>query len=488
MSVRVFIAALGTETNTFSAIPTGWNAFLESHFRRDGAAGDSHYFGGPNRLWRERCDSLGYAVVESISTFAQPSGPTKHSVWAELRDMVLDDLRAAGAIDMVLLHLHGAMVSTASPDCEGELLVAVREIVGPEVVVGVELDLHCHLTERMIAASDVVVLYKEYPHTDVLPRADDLFSICERTRKGDITPKMALVDCRMLAVWRTSLEPMRGLVQEMLASEGSDKIISLSFAHGFPWADVPDVGAKFLAIADGDLAVAEDAARRFAAKIWDLRYDTASTLLTPAAAVEAARSCRQATVFADVSDNAGAGAGSDSTFLLRALIDDDAQKVILGLIWDPVAVRFCFDAGIGATIGLRLGGKTSPYSGAPLDTVVTVKGLVEHGRQPFAGGDQPMGDAVLVGIGGIDVVINSIRTQVFHPEAFTQFGCDLSSYRSIFVKSAQHFYAAFEPVVDAIHFVAAPGVASPEFTTLVLNNAGRPLWPQVDDPFVEVSS
>lgn len=486
MAVRVFIVALGTETNTFSAIPTGWNAFLESHFSRTGALGDSHYFGGPNRLWRERCAGAGYEVVESISTFAQPSGPTRQTVWADLRDMVLEDLRAAGPLDMVLLHLHGAMVATQSFDCEGELLVAVREIVGPSVIVGVELDLHCHLTQRMIDASNVVVLYKEYPHTDVLPRAADLFDVCDRARAGEVAPTMALVDCRMLAVWRTSLEPMKSFVADMLNLEGRGGVLSLSFAHGFPWADVPDVGAKFLAVTDDDAELAQSVAEEFAAKIWEMRFETAVTLLTLEEAVSAARNCQPATIFADVSDNAGAGAGSDSTFLLNELMKAEIGSALLGLIWDPVSVSFCFDAGIGAIIRLRLGGKISSLSGHPLDVVATVKGLAKSARQPFAGGDQPMGDAALIGIGNIDVVINSIRTQVFHPYAFTQFGCDLADYQAVFVKSAQHFYAAFEPVASAIYFVAAPGVASPEFTTIVLKNAGRPLWPLVSDPFAEM--
>ena len=484
-AVKTFIATLGTETNTFSPIPTGWAAFRECMFhRRAGSTEGTYYFAHPMRVWREEAERRGYAVSESLSAFAQPAGPTACAVWEELRDTVLDDLAAAGPVDLVLLHLHGAMVAEGCDDCEGDLLRRVRERVGPKAVVGVELDLHCHLTETMVAASTVVVLYKEYPHVDVADRASDLFALCDDALHGRTAPVMVLHDCRMLGVWRTTTEPSRGLVDRMAAREGHGGILSMSFCHGFPWADVQDVGAKVLAVANRDPGLAARAAAEVAREIWELRDEAEVPKLDVAEAVRTALDPPPGlTVLADVSDNAGAGAASDSTVLLSALLDAGARGVLLGCLWDPAVVRLCAEAGEGAALKLRLGGKTGPGSGAPLDLEARVLRLRHDAGQTFAGGRQPMGDAVLLAVGGLHVAVNATRTQTFHPDAFEQFGITLRDYAAVVVKSAQHFAAGFGPASDRILYVAAPGTASPDFAALRLPKAGRPLWPQVADPF-----
>ncbi len=242
--MKLFIAALGTETNTFSPIPTGRAAFLDDLYVETGASRTSdHWFAGPLKVWRTMGEAAGYEVVESLAAFAPPGGPTRQDVWEGLRDRVLADLRAAGPVDMVLFDLHGAMIAEEQDDCEGELVAAAREIVGKGVTIGVELDLHCHLSERIVAASDVLLTYKEYPHIDVDDRARDLFRLCDAARAGRIRPVIAVADCRMLAVWRTPNQPTRGFVDRMSAAEGRDGILSLALAQGFPWADIPVVGA-----------------------------------------------------------------------------------------------------------------------------------------------------------------------------------------------------------------------------------------------------
>lgn len=335
-----------------------------------------------------------------------------------------------------------------------------------------------------MAAATVVVLYKEYPHVDVADRALDLFALCDDAVHGRTAPVMALHDCRMLGVWRTTTEPSRGLVDRMAAREGRDGILSMSFCHGFPWADVPDVGAKVLAVANRDPALAARTAAAVAREIWDLRDEAEVPKLSVAEAVAVALAPPSGlTVLADVSDNAGAGAASDSTFLLSALLDAGASRMLLGCLWDPAVVRLCAEAGEGATLKLRLGGKTGPGSGAPLDVAARVVAIRRNASQTFAGGPQPMGDAVLLAIGDLHVAVNAVRTQTFHPDAFEQFGITLRDYATVVVKSAQHFAAGFGPAADRTLYVAAPGTASPDFTTLSLPRAGRPLWPQVADPF-----
>jgi microcystin degradation protein MlrC len=483
--VKLFIAALGTETNTFSPIPTGRAAFLDDLHVETGASRRSdHWFAGPLRVWRDLGEEAGYEVVESLAAFAPPGGPTRQDVWEELRERILADLRDAGPVDVALFNLHGAMIADQQDDCEGELVAAAREILGDEVTIGVELDLHCHLTDRIVAAADVLLTYKEYPHIDVDDRARDLFRLCDDARAGRIKPVIAVADCRMLAVWRTPNQPTRGFVDRMSAAEGRDGILSLSLAHGFPWADIPDVGAKVVAVTDGDLGLAEATVGALARELWDLRDATTDRLLSLDEAVQMAlKPPEGVTVLADVSDNAGAGSASDSTFLLRALVAAGATACAIGSFWDPVAVRLCREAGAGARLPLRIGGKTGPMSGDPVDLTVRVLGIVPEAVQTYGNGKQPMGDCVMVEAGGLHIVLNALRTQVFQPSVFEQFGVRLTDYATVFVKSAQHFNAGFAPRADRILHVAVPGSANPDFAALHLPRTARPLWPIVADPF-----
>ncbi|MHA6732203.1 M81 family metallopeptidase [Devosia sp. A369] len=481
--MRIFAAALGTETNTFSPLPTGWITFAESLYeRRDGSLVSGDFFVLPLKAWRRQAAERGDSYVESIAAYAQPAGRTVQPVWERLRGELLGDLREAGPVDIVLLNLHGAMASEGCDDCEGELVEMVRAIVGKDVVIGVELDLHCHLTDRIVDTTDTVILYKHYPHTDTIERADELYDICRRTFLKEIRPVTAVVDCQMLGVWRTSDPQISAIVDYMHNLERQDGILSASFSHGFPWADVPDVGAKVLVVTNGDRALADQTAQEFSERVLTLRDSYHPPLQSMESAVARALATEGLTVIADISDNAGGGAASDSTFVLSHLLNvANGAKVLFGTIWDPLAVRFCEEAGEGATLDLRVGGKVGPQSGDPLDLRVTVKRILHNATMAYSEGRQAMGTSAWVSCGNTDIVLCSVRTQTFHPDAYTQFGIDPALYRIVVTKSAQHFYAGFAPLTNDILYAVAPGTVSPDFSELNFTKTTRHLWPISSD-------
>jgi microcystin degradation protein MlrC len=398
----------------------------------------------------------------------------------------LSDLKAAMPVDVVLLNLHGAMVAHGYDDCEGDLIHHVRQVVGDSATIGVELDLHCHLTELMRTAADVIVIYKEYPHTDIADRARDLYPLCIAAQKGEIEPVMAYYDCRMISMWRTPEEPMRSFVRKMTALEGKDGILSVSFGHGFPWGDVADVGAKMLVVADKDMSKAQRLARELGQEIWAMRMATHKTHDTIDQAIDhvGAATTKGPIVLADVADNAGAGAPSDSTFVLRRLVERGVRDVATGLYWDPVAVQMCLEAGLGATFDLRIGGKTGPASGDPVDLRVTVRGLSQdHTQEGLSKGRARLGPAAYVEADGIHIVLISIRQQTFAPDGFTGIGCTLADKKMVVVKSIQHFYACFAPIAAEIRYVMAPGAVPPDFASIPYTKLATPFWPRVDDPF-----
>jgi microcystin degradation protein MlrC len=485
--VKLFTACLLTETNTFSPVPTGRGAFFTDQvFHRNNASLARTGTGfGPLALWRQKAEADRFAVVESICAYSEPSAAVVKTVYEELRDMILSDLRAALPVQGVLLFLHGAMVADGYDDCEGDVIARCREIVGPDVPIGVELDLHCHLTDSICDTADVLVIYKEYPHTDTLDRAVEVYDLTLRTIRREIKPVIALHDCRMLGMWRTPVEPARSFVARMAALEGRDGILSVSFGHGFPWADVPEVGAKMVVMADGDMAKAKALAATLADELWAMRDRAVTPHDTADAAIDFALAAPSGpVVLADVADNAGGGGPSDSTFLLRRLVERNVQGAAVGCIWDPIAVSFCFEAGVGAAFDLRIGGKCGPVSGAPIDLHVTVMALDEtHTQTSLMGNRASYGRSAWVRAGGVDIILVAKRQQVFSPDAFTGLGCTLADKRIVVVKSMQHFYANFAPIAAAVRYVTTPGTVGADFANLPYKRVTRALWPAVADPF-----
>ncbi len=481
--MKVFIAGLSTETNSFSPLPTGMISFREGSIHHGNATQDAvQYWTGPLHVWRARAEAAGWSVIESLSAHAQPAGPTVRAVYEGFRDEILRDLRDAGGADVILLALHGAMIAEGYEDCEGDLIAACREIA-PDAVIGGLLDPHCHLTETMLDKATLLVAFKEYPHIDIEARAEDLFTLAADAATGKTRPIMRDWDCRMVLAMPTPSGPMREFVDAMQAREGTEGILSLSIAHGFPWGDHPRVGARSLAICDGDGDGAQAVAQQLGQSLYDLRH----VLNTPIPDIDSALDQAEAEtegpiVLADMSDNAGGGAPSDATFLLRAMIKRGMRGVASGLFYDPGAVRICREAGEGATLDLRVGGKHGPMSGDPLDLRVTVRKCASNLTQRFGALPAPIGEAVWITAGDIDIVINDVRTQTFHPEAFTQLGIDLSQRRYVCVKSSNHYQAGFNPIAARVIPVATPGAITPDFANIPYTRRSRDYYPAIEDP------
>lgn len=501
--MRAYLGGIVTETNTFSPIPTGsrdWEVV------RDLASAAP---GGALRAFGEEATARGHTLVVGLNATAMPAGVTTWPAYRQLRDELLAEVAAALPLDAVFLPLHGAMVAIGPDgdwldDVEGDLIRKVREVVGEEVIIGVHIDLHCHLTDTMLEHSDVVVIYKEYPHTDMADRAHDLYRLVADTVAGKIQPVMAMADARMMGIFPTDPNPMRGYVDAMLAAEGSGGILSLSLGHGFPWGDVPESGARALAVIDAKVH-GEDAAQVAASTAleWARRFHALreEVMVRPLPLDEALdhglaviASGRSPVVIADQADNAGAGAASDSTFALRRLLERRVPKAAVAMIWDPIAHQLARSAGEGARLTLRLGGKMGPASGDPLDLDVTVAGLIDGlvQRWPQTEGavDSPAGNVAHLKVHGfageehgpdVDVIVTTRRGQVLGLEPFTAFGITPSTHDLLVVKSIQHFHAAFAPIAAEVTYMAAPGAVAPLMHLIPLERADLNKYPWVEE-------
>jgi microcystin degradation protein MlrC len=478
LAMRLFGAALGLETNTFAPVPTSYRAFLDKLYFPPGQHPDEprHQTAA---LWvaRRRAKAEGYTIIEGSCYAAQPGGIAVRVAYERMRDEILGQLEAAMPVDGVILHLHGAMVAQGYDDCEGDLLERARGIVGAKCVIGVELDPHCHLTLRRCKHADIIVLFKEYPHTDFVARAEEVVNLVLATIRGTVKPVKSVYDCRTIATFFTSADPMRSFVDKIQALEGKDGVLSISIAHGFPEADVPDMGARVLVITDDRKSDGDRLAETLGRELISFRDRAAARYLMPDAAIDKALANPNGpVVIADTTDNAGSGAPSDNTTFIRKLMARGIPAAV-GPVWDPIAVGTCFDAGFCARIPLRFGGKAARTSGPPVDAEVEVLALAEHGFQTFAGARVPLGPTAAIRARSVDVVLVTTRAQAMGIDLFTNQGIDPSAKKILVVKSNQHFYASFSTIAAEVIYADGDGPITKDITRLPFKRVQRPIWP-----------
>jgi microcystin degradation protein MlrC len=489
--MRIFTASLATETNTFSPVPTDRASFEMAFYAGPGKHPETPTLcSSPIVALRRRAQRDRLTVIEGTATWAEPGGLVQRKAYEELRDEILGQLSAAMPVDAVILGLHGAMVAQGYDDCEGDLLEGVRKIVGPDIVIASELDPHSHLTEKRVAAADILAAFLEFPHTDFYERGEHVVELGLAAARGEIKPVISTFDCRMIAVLPTSREPMRSFVDRFKALQGKEGILSISVIHGFMAADVPAMGTRIIVVTDNDKAKGDALAEKLGMKLFAMREKTVMKMVGADEGIERAFEVRKANpakpaVIADVWDNPGGGVPGDGTFVLRKLIERGTGRVGLATIWDPVAVTFCHAAGEGATIKLRFGGKAGPQAGEPIDATVKVLKVAEEGWQSFGPSRVTLGATALIRIEDteIDVILNTNRTQTFEPDIFSNLGVDPLSKDILLVKSTNHFYAGFEPIAAEIIYVNAPSSYPSDPRTTNYIKLDRPIWPRVEDPF-----
>lgn len=490
---RIFTAALATETNTFAPIVIDRRGFEGSLYAPPGThPATPTLCTAPITVGRRVCAEQGWELVEGTAAWADPAGLVSRGAYESLRDEILAQLQAALPVDGVVLGLHGAMVAQGYLDPEGDFLTRLRAMVGPGVLVCAELDPHSHLTAKRLAAADFFVVFKEFPHTDFVDRAEDLWRIAVDTLQGRVRPVMSVFDCRMIDVFPTSRQPMRGFVDRMMEIERADpRVLSLSAIHGFMAGDVPEMGTKMIAVTDGDAALGAALAERLGRELFANRGRHMMPQIDETEAVARAMAApARPVVIADMWDNPGGGTAGDATVILKELRARGATGVAIGTIWDPVAVQLCFVAGEGAEMPLRFGGKSAPFTGEPCDSLVRVMALNETAEMRFGESVVPFGPAARIALltpegaaSGIEVILNTIRAQSYDPSLFTALGIDPLAQKILVIKSTNHFYAAFAPIASEILYCSAGRPYPNDPATTPYRLVRKDIWPRMADPF-----
>jgi microcystin degradation protein MlrC len=488
--VRFFVAMLSHETNTFSPIRTD-RAQFEAHDLRYGGELLETYRSTGTCLGGmiDAASALDATLVPSLAATASPAGRVAKEFYAEARDRLLADLRAAGPLDGVLLDLHGAMVVEGLDDGEGDLLRAVRDAVGATPI-AVTLDFHANVTRAMVETATLLHGYKTYPHVDMRERGHEAARRLADVAAGRIRPTVAWRQPPMLppiAGQLTTRGPMRRLYDLADAMERRPGVLTVSVFAGFPLADIHDAGLSIYVATAGDQGLADALADELAAEAWRLRRDFLHTALSPKDAVARALALDgRPVVLADIADNTGGGAGGDTTEVLRELLRVGAKSVTVACLWDPAAAAACVAAGVGGTLTLEVGGKVDPAHGAPLTLTGRVRTLSD-GRFVYKGPmmrglEGRLGPTAVLGVSDVKIILVSHRRQALDPEMIRFVGIDPAAEKILVLKSSIHYRAAFEPLARAILEVDAPGLSSSNLGRFSFARVRRPIFPLDEMP------
>jgi microcystin degradation protein MlrC len=466
---RIAVSGFQHETNTFAPLPADLNAFQNTpaYPRLPRGAALLEEVRGlnlPVAGFIDAAVAAGHTLLPGVWGMATPSAHVSDHAFETITAMILDDLRAAGAIDAVYLCLHGAMVTQSHEDGEGEILRRVRELVGPDTPVVASLDLHCNTTDAMLRHADAMVAYRTYPHVDMADTGAAAFALLERMLRTGTRPAKAMrkTDFLISLVWQCSLIPPADGIYAHLNALHTRSLWSASFTPGFPPADIAECGPAVFAYADSQReadAVADD----LLARVNAARAQWNGILYTPDEAVDKAmREYRgRPYVLADTQDNPGAGGAADTVGLLEGMVRCRAQDAVLAMLYDPHAALAAHQAGIGAQLTLALGAGSGQAEHTPFETSVVVDALSNGefiGTGPMSGGARfRMGPTAVLRIGGVRVIVTSAVAQAKDQAMLRHIGIDPSAQRIVALKSSVHFRADFQDMAEAVLVVAAPG-------------------------------
>ncbi|GAA0304509.1 M81 family metallopeptidase [Sphingomonas oligophenolica] len=404
-------------------------------------------------------------IIPSLWAGATPSARVSRETYERIVSAILD-AAASGPFDAIYIDLHGAMVTEHLDDGEGELLERLRQLVGQEVRIVASLDLHANVTERMFVHSDGLVAYRTYPHEDMAVTGARAARLLKALLFGPALHRAArripfLIPINAMS---TLADPARALYDAMSGLE-TGSIASLSFTMGFPAADFPECGPVVWGYGS-DREVVELTVDALYGRIVAGEGNWEQRLLDPHEAVrEAQRLARNATrpvIIADTQDNPGGGANSDTTGMLRALLDCEAEGAAIGLMVDSAAAKAAHEAGVGAEITLALGGRSGTPGDAPFEGVFRVEQLSDgcyvFGGRMLTGKVTDVGPSARLSIGGVHIVVSTWKDQMMDRNQYRMVGIDPESMAILVNKSSTHFRADFEQIAEAIIVAKAPGL------------------------------
>ncbi len=467
--MRIAVGGFQHETNTFAPLqatfddflaPDAWPGLVRGADLLDAVRGINL----PAAGFIYEATSLGHSIVPLTWCSATPSAYVTRDAFERIAHMIIEDLRAALPIEAVYLDLHGAMVAEHCDDADGELLRRVRNVVGPHVPVLATLDFHANVSPAMVEHASALLAYRTYPHTDMAQSGERAVRLLRDTRRWPLASRLHSLPFLIPLTSQCTLVPPLSSLMSALAKLDEPPLRAVNFTPGFPAADVHECGAA--AFVYGEYVHAVDEA---AARIRDLALEREAELRLEIYSIDAALArvsklpviAGRPVILADTQDNPGGGGTSDTTSLLKALIERRVPRVLAGLMCDPAAALRAREAGIGAQIDLELGAHSGPVGESPIVSRFEVEALGDGkftATGPFySGARMDLGPMALLRIGDVRIAVSSRKQQAADRAMFRHLRVDPQDFACLALKSSVHFRADFGPLANRVLVVEAPG-------------------------------
>jgi microcystin degradation protein MlrC len=485
--MRILIAMMKHETNTFSPIVADWQRFKDwSAYMGEDALKAYEGTGMPFGAYVELARAAGAEIITPVAAEAMPSGPVTEHAYNMMADAILDVVREG--VDAAMLDLHGAMVAEHTDDGEGTLLAKIREI-DPDLPIAVTLDLHCNLTDKIMDNCTALIGYKTYPHVDMYEVGKQIGEVLLDSMAGKVNPVMSWGNTQLLSQTLrqgTDNEPMATLVRMCREAEQEPGVLAATAFGGFALADIHDAGNSVIVVTDGDKAKADEVRDRILAKAWELREDFVYEHTPLEEQVARAKELTEGPILLlDHADNCGSGATQDVMTVIEEVMRQGLEDVAVGAVWDPAAVQEMQKAGVGSTITLKLGGKTDMPQigevGEPLTLTGTVKALTNGEwivRGPmYTGVKVFMGPTAVLETENMEIVIVSNHHEPWDTGVFTSVGIQPEYKRYLILKSRIHYRAGFAPLAKATLTLDGKGVTTSDNNLLRYEKVRRPIYP-----------
>jgi microcystin degradation protein MlrC len=464
--MRIAVGGIGHETNTFSPV---WTEFDDFRFVRD-----------VDLRHRVSAGDWGKEGVELLPTFvarALPSGLVRKSAYLRLKRELVSRLQVTLPVDGVYLDLHGAMEVEDIGDGESDLVSAVRDLVGPDALISVSLDLHGNISPTLVERSDILTAYRTAPHRDGEETRQRALEHLVGALKRGIRPVPTLVKPPLLLAGEsavTEVEPARSLYARLVEIEREPGILDASLLIGCAWTDSPYTSTSVIVIAEEDKTKARRLGADLAREVWAHR-DAFSFGVETAPVEEAVRRAMAApelpVFISDSGDNVTAGGAGDIPLFAERLVALGAENALVAGLVDPEAVGACAAAGLGAQIQLSIGGKLDRAHARPF----TFEGQVEHLAR---GASDPEGETTLavVRMRGVRILLANDRR--FFPDraSIAAAGVDPMMQKIVVVKQGYLFPDLYDHAPRAI-MALSPGATDLRLERLPYRRLERPIYP-----------
>lgn len=482
--MTILMGSIKQETNTFSDVPATLETFASSylHYGDDIAAaltGSRTEPGG----FLEVLQKHGRAFIPTVAAAAISGGRVTDETWQTLRDAVLKPLREGARVEGVLLSLHGAMLTRHCDDPEGELLGAVRSLVGEGVPIAVSLDPHAHLTETMLDHADIVLAYKTFPHVDQFETGVQTAELLLAMLEGRLRPVTRHIRLPMLVSPEAQVDsqsPMRDALEAVRALEQEDGIAAVNYCPVQPWLDIAGTASVISVTSHDDAQRAQEQAERLAERIWALRDRFIVERLSPNEAVErgVAHTGPRPLALVESADSTLAGAPGGGVTLLKTLLTHRVEVTSYVTVVDAETVQAAIRAGEGQRVVTQVGKRQPEFHDEPIEVDGVVTTLSDgRFRLQTSGVMESMGPTAVIRIGAVHLVVCSNAFAHLDPQSYEFLGLRLDEARIVGIKSTLHFRANYGDRVDDILLIEDEGVSSGRFETFRWQHLSRPMWP-----------